>query len=116
MGPAVGGWMESRVQPLAMWAIASGVVLVIGVSVALVLTRRDLRPGPAGINRWQRHGTIPLAGAGLALVAFSRGSGQSPATHGILRAETIMLLLAGLLCALVGAAVATRQRPGVDRA
>jgi hypothetical protein len=108
--------MESQVQPLAMWAVASGVVLVIGVSATLVLTRRDLRPGPAGINRWQRHGSIPLAGAGLALGAISRGSGQSRATHGIIYAETITLLLAGLLCALVGAAAATRQPPGIDRA
>jgi hypothetical protein len=116
MGPAVGGRMESQVQPLALWAIAFGVVMVIGVSVTLVRTRRHLKPGPAGMNRWQRHGTIPLAAAGLGLGVISRGSGQSPATHGIIYAETIALLLAGLLCALVGAAVATRQRPGVDRA
>jgi hypothetical protein len=104
------------VQPLAMWALAFGVLMVIGVSVTLVRTRRHLKPGPAGMNRWQRHGTIPLAVAGLALGAISRGRGQSPATHGIIYAETIALLLAGLLCALVGAAVATRQQPGVDRA
>ena len=116
MGPAVGGRMESQVQPLAMWAIAFGVVMVVGVAVTLVRTRRHRTTGPAGMNRWQRHGTIPLAAAGLALGVISRGSGQSPATHGIIYAETIALLLAGLLCALVGATVATRQRPGVDRA
>ena len=29
-------------QPLAVWALASGVVMVIGVPVTLILTRRNL--------------------------------------------------------------------------
>ncbi len=102
--------MERQVQPLAIFAIASGAVMVIGVSVTLVLTRRDIRHRSAAINRWHRHGSIPLAGAGLALGVISRSGGQSPATHGIIYAETITLLLAALVYALVGAAVATRQR------
>jgi hypothetical protein len=53
--------------------------------------------------------------AGLTLGAISRTSGQSPLTHDILYAETTTLLLAALLCALVGAAAAMRQRPGSDR-
>jgi hypothetical protein len=102
-------------QPLAMSAIASGVVIVIGVAVTLILSRRYIKPRPVGINRWQRHGSIPLAMAGLTLGAISRTSGQSPLTHDILYAETTTLLLAALLCALVGAAAAMRQRPGSDR-
>lgn len=103
-------------QPLAMYALASGVVMILGVSAALVLARRGLLSSRRGISRWQRHGSIPLAAAGLAIATISRSSGQSPATHDIVSAEAVTLLLAALLCALAGAVVATRQRPGGDQA
>ena len=100
-------------QPLTVWALASGVVMVIGVPVTLILTRRNLNPLPAGINRWQLHGSIPFAAAGLALGVISRSggrSGQSPTTHTITFAVVVTLFLAALLCALIGAAAATRHQ------
>jgi hypothetical protein len=47
---------------------------------------------------------------------ISRSSGQSPVTHAVVSTEAVTLLLAALLCALVGAVVATRQRHGGDQA
>jgi hypothetical protein len=108
--------MELPMQPLAMYALVIGVVMILGVSATLVLTRRGVGSPPSGMNRWQRHGSIPLAGAGLAIGVISRSGGQLPATHDIVSAEAITLLLAALLCALVGAAAATRQRHGGDQA
>lgn len=97
-------------QPLAIWALASGIFMVVGVSLALVLTRRDVKPLPAGINRWHRHGSIPLAAAGLVLGAISRGSGQSPATHSIVFATAGALFVGALLCAVTGAVTVTRHQ------
>jgi hypothetical protein len=46
----------------------------------------------------------------VAIGVISRGGGQSPATHEVVYAVAATLLLAALLCALVGAAVATMAR------
>jgi hypothetical protein len=82
--------------------------MLAGVSVTLIMTRRG-KPRPGGINRWQRHGTIPLGVAGATLALLSRGSGQSAATHA---AVVTVLLVAALLCAVVGAASTTRRVSG----
>jgi hypothetical protein len=102
--------MELQVQPLAVEALVLGVIMVIGVSVTLILTRHSSRPLPAGMNRWQLHGTIPLGFAGLVLGAISYGNGQSPVTHNVLFATAAALLFGGLLCALTGAVSGTRQQ------
>jgi hypothetical protein len=99
-------------QLLAVLAVASGVAMVAGVLVTLVLTRRSTSPHPSGISRWLRHGSIPLAGGALALRAISSGSGQSPATHSVIFATASALLLGALLCAVAGAITGTRQRRG----
>jgi hypothetical protein len=97
-------------QPLAIVALTAGAVMLIGVSVNLILTRRAIKPRPAGVNRWQLHGTIPLAAAGLALGVISRGSGQSPATHTVVFATVTALFVGALLCALAGAVTETRHQ------
>jgi hypothetical protein len=94
-------------QPLAIGALASGAVMVIGVVVTLIRTRREARVQHAGRNRWNRHGSVPLAAAGVAVGVISRASGQSPATHDVVFAVAAALLLAALVCALVGATVAS---------
>jgi|ERR1700722_11517872 hypothetical protein len=99
-------------QPVAILAIALGVVAITGASATLVLTRHRAEPADAGVNRWQRHGTIPLAGAGLVLAVISRVDGWSPATHNIVFAVAVTLLLSGLLCALIGAALASQAQRG----
>jgi hypothetical protein len=96
-------------QPLAVLAIASGVVMVAGVSAALFLTRHSAKPRPGGINRWLRHGSIPLAGAALALRVVSRSSGQSPATHNVIFVTAGALLVGALLCAVAAAMNETRR-------
>jgi hypothetical protein len=98
-------------QPLALAALAVGALMVAGVAITLILTSRDKRPRRGLASRWHRHGSVPLAGAALALAVVSRGGGQSAATHDIVYAETVTLFLAALVCALVGAAAAMR-RPG----
>lgn len=100
-------------QPLAILAIALGVVMITGASATLVMTRHRAEVPGAGVNRWQRHGTIPLAAAGLALGAVSRVNGPSPATHSIVFAVGLALLLGGLVCALIGAARASLAHRGV---
>lgn len=65
------------------------------------------------LNRWNRHGSLPLAGAGIVIGVISRGGGQSPVTHDVVYAVAAALLLAALLCALVGAAVASTARSGL---
>jgi hypothetical protein len=97
-------------QPLTVYAIASAVVMVLGVSAMLPRTRRNAKPRPAGLSRWNRHGSIPLAAAGLAEGAIARSSGQSAASHEVLYLVSVALLAAALLCATVAAA--TRQRHG----
>jgi|HubBroStandDraft_1064217.scaffolds.fasta_scaffold111951_2 hypothetical protein len=100
-------------QPLAIVAVTTGAVMLIGVAVTLIRARRAraARSGPAGFNSWHQHGTIPLVAAGLALGAISRiGSGQTSATHDIMIAVTTVLLLGALVCALAGATAATRRR------
>jgi len=99
-------------QPLAIFALVAGAMMVAGVTATLILTRRQARPRRGVANRWHRHGSIPLAAAGLALGVVSRGGGQSAATHDVVYAETVALLLAALLCALAGARVATRGQQG----
>ncbi len=104
-------------QPLAIIAIALGVVMVAGVLVTLTRVRRGPMRGAAGSNSWNRHGSVPLAGAGLALGVVSRiGSGQTSATREVMFAVTTVLLLGALLCALAGAVAATRRRPDSNRA
>jgi hypothetical protein len=92
----------------AIAALASGIVMAVGVSVTLFLSRRAEPRG--ALNRWQRHGAIPLVAAALALGVISRSGAQSPGTHDILYVEVTVLLLGASLCALAGAAAATRQR------
>jgi peptidoglycan/LPS O-acetylase OafA/YrhL len=101
-------------QPLAMFALASGLLLVAAVVAALA--RRDRRSRRSGVGAWHRHGSIPLAAAGLALAVVSRGSGQSAATHDVLYGEAVALLVAAVGCAIVGAADATRRRAGGNAA
>jgi hypothetical protein len=101
-------------QPVAMIALASGLVLVAGVVVTLI--RRDVKSRRGGAGPWHRHGSVPLAGAGLVLAVLARGGGQSAATHNVLYAESVVLLLGAVACALVGATNATRRRAGGNRA
>ena len=97
-------------QPLAIAVLACGTLMIIGVSVTLAVTKRGIKPRIGGVNRWQLYGSIPLAGAGVALGATSRGSGQSPATHDVIFATVTALLLGALLCALTGAVTETRDQ------
>jgi hypothetical protein len=104
-------------QPLAIAAIALGAVMLAGVAVTLVLSRRRAARGPAG--HWNRHGSIPLAAAGLALGAITRtGSGQTSATHVVMFTVTTVLLVGALLCALAAAtaAAAASRRADGDQA
>jgi len=103
-------------QPLAIAALSSGVVMILGVTVTLILTRHDMKPHRVTINRWIRSGSIPLAGGGVALGAISRASGQSLTTHDTLSAVATTLFLAALLCAVIGAAAASRQGQSSGRA
>jgi hypothetical protein len=96
-------------QPLAVAALIVGALMIVGVTATLIRTRHAARPQPARVNRWQRHGTIPLAAAGLALAVISRSGGQSPGTASITFAVALAVLLAALLCALIGAAAAMRH-------
>ena len=100
-------------QPLAIGVLVSGGLVVLGVVVTLILTRRDAKPGRVTVNRWNRHGSLPLTGAGVVIGVISRGGGQSPVTHNVVYAVAAALLLAALLCALVGAAVASMARSGL---
>ncbi|MGI8447659.1 MAG: hypothetical protein ACR2MP_10880 [Streptosporangiaceae bacterium] len=97
-------------QPLAVSAVALVVIMLAGVSVTLIWTRRNTQPLPGGMNRWQLHGCIPLGTSGLVLGAVSRGSGQAPATHQVLVVSASALLAGGLLCGLAGAVSGTRQQ------
>jgi cytochrome bd-type quinol oxidase subunit 2 len=101
-------------QLLTVFAIASAVVMILGVSATLLRTRRDVKARSAGLSRWNRHGSIPLAAAGLAEGAIARSSGQSAASHQIVYVVSVMLLAAALFCATVGATAATRRRHGSD--
>ena len=96
-------------QPLAMYALASGAVMILGASATLLLARHNARPRRKPVNRWQVNGSLPLAGAALAMGAISLSNGQSPTTHEVIYVVGAMLLLAALLCALVGAVAASRQ-------
>ncbi|HEV2251686.1 MAG TPA: hypothetical protein VGS06_00685 [Streptosporangiaceae bacterium] len=100
-------------QPLAVVVLVSGGLVVPGVVVMLILTRRDTKPGRVTVNRWNRHGSLPLSGAGIVIGVISHGGGQSPVTHDVVYAVAAALLLAALLCALVGAAVASTARSGL---
>jgi hypothetical protein len=100
-------------QPLAVGVLVSGGLVVLGVAVTLILTRRDTTRRRVTVNRWNRHGSLPLAGAGVVIGVISRGGGQSPVTHDVVYAVAAALLLAALLCALVGSAVASMARSGL---
>ena len=97
-------------QPLALWALACGIIMIIGVSAALVLTRRAVRPHPLGAHRWQRHGSIPLGVAGLVLGVISRTAGQSAVTHDVIVATGGALVLGALACAAAGGVTAMRYQ------
>src|SRR5580658_4335432 len=102
-------------QALAIVAIAAGAVMLAGVSVTLVRERRRAAHGSAGY--WNRHGSVPLAAAGLALGAIARtGSGQTSVTHVVMFTVTTVLLGGALLCALAAAAAAAGRRPDGDQA
>jgi hypothetical protein len=96
-------------QPLAIYVLASGVVMILGVSATLAIARRDVRHRRNAINRWHMHGSIPLAAAALAIGAISLSHGQSPATHTVIHVIGATLLLAALLCATIGATAASRR-------
>jgi hypothetical protein len=91
-------------QPLAVAALISGVVMILGVTVTLIRTRHEIKSHRIAVNRWTLRGSIPLAGAGLVLGVISKSGGQSPATHGVLYGVATTLFLAALLLALAGAA------------
>lgn len=55
--------------------------MITGTLVTLIPARRAIKPRRPGVNRWQLHGSIPLAGAGLALGAISYRGGQPHAAH-----------------------------------
>jgi hypothetical protein len=97
-------------QPLALWALTCGVIVTMGVSVTLVLTRRAIRPHPLGANRWQSHASIPLGAAGLVLGVISRNPGQSAATHDVIVATAGALVLGALACAAAGGITAMRYQ------
>jgi hypothetical protein len=97
-------------QPTAVAALISGVVMIIGVTVTLIRTRHEMKPHRAAINRWTLRGSVPLAGAGLVLGVISKSGGQSPATHNVLSAVAATLFLAAVLLALFGAAAAHSGR------
>jgi hypothetical protein len=84
--------------------------MIAGTLVTLIPTRRAIKPRRPGVNRWQLHGSIPLAGAGLALGAISYSGGRSHATHQVIYAVASTLLLVALLYAVVGATTAMRQQ------
>jgi len=100
-------------QPLALYAIAIGVVMIAGSSVTLFRTRHAVSPRYSRIGRWQLHGTIPLVAAGLVIGVVAHGSAQSAATHEVTYAVATTLLACALLCALFGAAAATRERRSI---
>ena len=99
-------------QPLAIYALITGAVMILGVAVTLILTRHA-EPRRAAINRWNMHGSFPLAAAGVVIGVISRSGGQSSATHDVVYAVAATLLLAALLCALVGAARASMAGSGL---
>jgi hypothetical protein len=96
-------------QSLAMYVLASGVAMILGVSATLVMSRHDVRHRRNAINRWHMHGSIPLAAAALAIGAISLSDGQSPATHKVIYVIGATLLLAALVCATIGATAASRR-------
>ena len=96
-------------QSLAVYVITAGVAMIVGVSTTLVMTRHGLKHRRSAISRWHVHGSIPLAGAALAIGAIWLSGGQSPATHKVIYLTGATLLLAALLCATIGATAATRR-------
>ena len=96
-------------QPLAIYVLASGAVMILGVSVTLAKARHGLKHRRNAINRWHMHGSIPLTAAALAIGAISFSEGQSPATHKVIYVIGATLLLAALLCATIGATAASRR-------
>lgn len=99
-------------QPLAISALATTIVMLIGVVTTLILTRKNGGRGRPATGRWHRHGSIPLAGAGLGLAMISRANGQVPATRDIVYSAATTLLIAALACAVTGAVAITRQQRG----
>lgn len=103
-------------QPLAVSALATTAVMMVGVVGTLFLTRKNRSRGLSLAGRWNRHGSVPLAGAGLVLAVISRASGQAPATRDIIYATATTLLIGALLCAVTGAVATTRQQRGSGHA
>jgi hypothetical protein len=104
--------MELTMQPLAIGALATTAVMIIGAASTLFLTRKKAARGPVATGRWHRHGSVPLAGAGLVLAVLSRAGGQAPATQNIVYTAALTLLIAAVLCAVTGAVTQTRQQRG----
>jgi hypothetical protein len=96
-------------QPLAIYVLASGVAMILGVSATLAIARHAVSHRRNAISRWHLHGSIPLAAAALAIGAISFSEGQSPATHKVIHVIGATLLLAALLCATIGATAASRR-------
>jgi hypothetical protein len=94
-------------QPLAIYVLASGVVMILGVSATLAMARHGHRRN--AVSRWHMHGSIPLAAAALAIGAIWLSNGQSPATHKVIYVVGATLLLAAFLCAAIGATAASRR-------
>lgn len=103
-------------QPLAISALATTAVMIIGVASTLFLTRKKAARGPVAIGRWNRHGSVPLAAAGLVLAVVSRAGGQAPATRDIVYTAALLLLIGALLCAVTGAVTRARPPRGSSRA
>ena len=99
-------------QPLAISALVTTAVMIVGVISTLFLTRKNRSRGLIAAGRWHRHGSVPLAGAGLTLAVISRASGQAPATRDVVYAAATTLLIGALLCAVTGAVNTTRQQRG----
>jgi hypothetical protein len=94
-------------QPLAIFAVAIGVVMVLGACITLAAVRR---PGQPNVRRWYVQGSMPLAGAGLVLGVISRSGGQTPVSHSVMDLIATVLLVGAFLCAVAGAGAATRGR------
>ena len=100
-----------RPRPASAGAPAQNGFKVLGVSITLTLSSgQGVRHLRTGTDCWQVHGSIPLAGAGLTLGVISRISEPTPATHDIVSAVTVALLLAALVCALIGTGTAIRHQ------
>ena len=100
-------------QPLAIGALVIGAVMVLGVAVTLILTRRSTKPSPGG-DQSLEPARQPPAGRGRSGDRHDLPRRRPVAGHGgVVYAVAATLLLAALLCAVVGATVATMARSGL---